>query len=297
MQAGWGFNCALRTDGSVACWGFNGAGQASPPTGAFSQISVGYHHACGLRTDGHIACWGRDDFGQSQVPDELYVQVSAGEVHSCALKGDGVLRCWGDDHHLATEVPQGTFREVSAGYWHTCALTTAGEAACWGHDALFQASPPPGAYTTVRAGFYHSCGQRGDGALDCWGWNYNLDHLLARVEGGGSDLRGDEIFSDQLQSHICPFESLGLMYFLQDRPEEAKEHLSNAIEAQAYWEYDKHVALAEILMEEGELQRAEDLLLQAQEKYGPQATEDPGGAGRVSDLLDRVRDLQRQADP
>jgi len=292
VQAGWGFNCALDTSGAVTCWGFDGAGQASPPDGAFSQISVGYHHACGLHTDGSLACWGRDDFGQSQVPEGRFVQVSAGEVHSCALSSDGALRCWGDHHHQATDVNPGIYSQVSAGYWHTCALTTAGEAACWGHDAVFQASPASGAYTSLRAGFYHSCGQRPDGSLNCWGWNYNLDHLLAKVEGGGKELQGDELFSDQLQSHICPYESLGLMYFLQDRQTEAKEHLSKALEAQAYWEYGKHVAMAEILIEEGELQRAEDLLLRAQEKFGPQAAEDPSGADRVPKLIERVRELQ-----
>ncbi len=87
------------------------------------------------------------------------------------------------------------------------------------------------------------------------------------------------------------------MYFLQDRKTEAKEHLRKALEAQAFWEYGKHVAMAEILIEDGELERAEELLLQAREKFGPQAAEDPGGADRVQKLIERVRELRGSASP
>ncbi len=297
IEAGWGFSCALRTDGRVACWGFDGAGQASPPEGSFTQISVGYHHACGLRSDGGAVCWGRDDFGQSTVPEGRYTQVSVGELHTCLLDDRAQLKCWGDDHHEAPNVPPGRYGQVSAGYWHTCAITAGGATQCWGHDGVFQASPPSEALTSVKAGFYHSCGQRRDGQLECWGWNYNRDFLEARVEGGGPVLQGDELFSDHYQPHMCPYESLGLLYLLQGRAEEAKEHLSSALEAQSYWEYSKHIALAEILIEEGELERAEGLLADALDKYGPQATQDVAGPDHAAKLLERVRALRQGSVP
>ena len=62
--------CAVRTDGTVACWGGNetyiGGGQAAviPSGGAFRSVSVGgrpnhgTHFACGIRTDRAPACWG-----------------------------------------------------------------------------------------------------------------------------------------------------------------------------------------------------------------------------------------------
>jgi len=50
--------CALRKDGTVACWG---KGSFEPPPGRFRQIDVGtLFFACGVREDGRIACWGED---------------------------------------------------------------------------------------------------------------------------------------------------------------------------------------------------------------------------------------------
>ena len=147
----------------------------------------------------------------------------------------------------------------------------------------------------MRAGFYHSCGRRPDRQLECWGWNYDIDFIRTRVEGGEPVLHGDELFSDRYQAHMCPFESLGLLYLLQDRPEEAKEHLSSALEVQSYWEYGKQIALAEILMQEGDLDKAAELLEQAQEAYAPQAAEDPAGADHAAVLLAQIRARQSEA--
>ena len=45
-------------DGSVACWGYDSEGQATPPKGEFASVSAGQYHTCGVRTDGSVACWG-----------------------------------------------------------------------------------------------------------------------------------------------------------------------------------------------------------------------------------------------
>ena len=50
--------CGVRTDGSVACWGDNGLGQATPPDGEFASVSAGEGHTCGVKTNGSVACWG-----------------------------------------------------------------------------------------------------------------------------------------------------------------------------------------------------------------------------------------------
>ncbi|PYP95483.1 MAG: hypothetical protein DMD34_06665, partial [Gemmatimonadetes bacterium] len=44
--------CGLKTDGTVACWGDDYYGQATPPAGTFAQVSAGGSHTCGLKTDG-----------------------------------------------------------------------------------------------------------------------------------------------------------------------------------------------------------------------------------------------------
>jgi len=88
-------NCAIRYDGTAACWGNNDHGQSSPPAEIFSQVSNGRDHTCGIKSDGSLVCWGWDEDGQSTPPVGLFIQISAGRRHTCGIKIDGVLICWG----------------------------------------------------------------------------------------------------------------------------------------------------------------------------------------------------------
>jgi alpha-tubulin suppressor-like RCC1 family protein len=56
-SGGW-HTCEVKTDGTIACWGFNASGQSTPPTGTFDSVSAGYLYTCGVKTDGTVACWG-----------------------------------------------------------------------------------------------------------------------------------------------------------------------------------------------------------------------------------------------
>ena len=92
--------CGVRTDGTVACWGSNSYGQATPPAGTFSQVSAGGYHTCGVKTDATLACWGYNDFGQATPPAGTFTDVSAGDEYllrcedrrCCTLLGIGVCR-------------------------------------------------------------------------------------------------------------------------------------------------------------------------------------------------------------
>src|SRR5258708_18161045 len=66
--------CALRGDGTVACWGNNDLGelgdgtdkpsykpQPVPGLTAATQLATGYFHVCALLADGTAKCWGRND--------------------------------------------------------------------------------------------------------------------------------------------------------------------------------------------------------------------------------------------
>jgi hypothetical protein len=64
-------SCAIRTDGTLACWGNNDYGQATPPAGQFSAVSIGGDHSCAIRTDGSLTCWGSDRYGQATLPTPL----------------------------------------------------------------------------------------------------------------------------------------------------------------------------------------------------------------------------------
>ena len=60
VSAGGRHNCGVRVDGSVACWGNNEYGQATPPEGEFASVSAQGARTCGVRVDGYgsLACWG-----------------------------------------------------------------------------------------------------------------------------------------------------------------------------------------------------------------------------------------------
>jgi hypothetical protein len=158
----------LKTDGTIACWGENLDGRASPPPGTFTQVSAGFNVSCGLKTDATIACWG-------------------------ANGSTGYL-----DH-----IPQGTFSQISVGYGHICAIRTDGALACWGtgttttgiRSEFGQAIPPGGVFTQVSAGYDYTCGFRvdptsgGDGSLICWGGN-DYGQSLPFVISGNAGVGG-----------------------------------------------------------------------------------------------------------
>ena len=91
-------------------------------------------HTCALKSDGTVTCWGEGFFGQTTVPSGLtgVTQISAGNIHTCARKGDGTATCWGDP----ATVPPGLsgVTQISAGGQGTCAAKDDGTAFCWGDD-------------------------------------------------------------------------------------------------------------------------------------------------------------------
>lgn len=97
--------CALREDGSVACWGSDFYGESRPPRGSFTAISVEGEDACALGAAGAVTCWGRDQYGELTPPDEVFVQVVAGDVISCGIRADGRGECWGYDQNGVATLP------------------------------------------------------------------------------------------------------------------------------------------------------------------------------------------------
>lgn len=163
--------CAIRPDGTIACWGYNTYGQATPPAGAFTQLSAGSLFTCALDRDGAIACWGSNDVGQATPPAGTFTQVSASRDFACAVRTDGTLACWGANAYGQSSPPTGSFTQVSAGRFgpYACALRTDGTLACWGDDLRGRATPPAGRFTQVSAGGTHACALDADGGLSCWG--------------------------------------------------------------------------------------------------------------------------------
>ena len=167
--------CALLTDGSLKCWGWNDSGQlgngtttnSSIPvfvTGITNAISVsaGELHTCAVLSGGSVKCWGSNTSGQlgdgsslSQGVTPSYIpvtvtginsalSVSSGAVHTCALLSDGTVKCWGTENANGTTTPSSLPVSVSgmnnaigisSGWSHSCALISDGSVRCWGLNA------------------------------------------------------------------------------------------------------------------------------------------------------------------
>jgi hypothetical protein len=188
-----------------------------------TDITAGYYHTCALISDGTVTCWGWNGDGQlgdgsntsRNVPaavtggaltDKTVTDITAGAYHTCALISDGTVTCWGnngdgqlgDGDDTNSNVPAAvtggaltdkTVTDITAGAYHTCALISDGTVTCWGWNSSGQLgtgddtnSNVPVAVTggalvnktvtDITAGAYHTCALISDGTVTCWGWNY-----------------------------------------------------------------------------------------------------------------------------
>jgi len=175
--------CALKSDGTVWCWGDNyygllGAGFATPVAAPLQveglsdveDVAVGQGFTCALLSDETVVCWGTNTYGQL---------------------GDGLTT----DNPVPTAVPGLTaVKSISAGLSHACALHTTGKVTCWGSNSTGQlgngAEFAPGTMTAIGGppntpvevvgvtdaqllvvGGNNGCVIDSAGAAECWGGN------------------------------------------------------------------------------------------------------------------------------
>jgi alpha-tubulin suppressor-like RCC1 family protein len=176
--------------------------------GQWKAVSAAQGHTCALRTDGTLWCWGRNsppELGQPMgAPQQLHLPTQVGtdgdwaEVHatqnsSCALKASGALWCWGaaydapiGDRVVYTPERVGTdtdWRSLSLETFALCGLKTSGAQWCWGRndegqlgdgDVVSVYSPVQlggGPWSAVAMGRFHHCAIAAAGALYCTGAN------------------------------------------------------------------------------------------------------------------------------
>ena len=194
--------CALRTEGTVYCWGrgdYGALGQAFtggagvgchastsrcqptplkvPNLPPIDSISVGHQGACAVTKSREVYCWGRNHAGE--------LGVALGATPACEPAAQPCLA-------TATKVaglPTG-IAEVGLGLGHACARTTAGDVWCWGDSAWgrlgrgnFTKAPAPAkvaglpAASQISVGadqFGNTCALVGGNKVWCWGYNENF---------------------------------------------------------------------------------------------------------------------------
>lgn len=182
ISCGDDYTMALRTDGTLWGWGYNGQGNLgdNSTTNRFSPVQVG-------TSNGTSSGW---------------VTVSAGSTHTVGLRDGGRLYTWGnngngqlgDNTTNQSRAPKSInlagVVEVAAGGSHTLAVTASGDLWAWGANGAGQLGdgtttqrPTPTAifqpgqtssdhnWLAVQAGDNHSLGIRVSGAVASWGSN------------------------------------------------------------------------------------------------------------------------------
>jgi len=180
LAAGGDHSCALKTDGTVWCWGANDKAQLGGGSGSkratpakvegldgarVAHISAGIEHTCAVSDAGAVYCWGSNEDGQLGVVDG---------------NGDKI----GDSASaVAVTGLTGAVTSFSAGGKHTCAIV-GGDLFCWGENASYQLgdgsteerTTPVGVMgvhelEAVSNGDESTCAVDGSRALWCWGSN------------------------------------------------------------------------------------------------------------------------------
>ena len=96
--------CAVRLNGTVACWGDNG-NEISNPSGFSAinnaiQVTVGDGFACALLSSGTVNCWGNNVayYGLSNVSNLTGIaKIFGGWAALCLVDAEGALKCFGSD--------------------------------------------------------------------------------------------------------------------------------------------------------------------------------------------------------
>lgn len=177
LNSGYAISCGITTEQAVLCFGSARGGKLNEPAGTFTHVAPGLNYICALRTDGTLACWGGEDnptqdaLFHNNVPSGTFTQVTMGNRHACALRADGSIACWGVNADGQTNVPPGSYSYVNVSNFTSCALRIDGTPVCWGRNQGGQQTYPPGTFTQISTGFAHVCGLRADLTVTCWGRN------------------------------------------------------------------------------------------------------------------------------
>lgn len=151
-----------------------------------SSLALGSRHTCALKTDGSVQCFGsnaRAQLGDGTLDGRTtaisvtgvtgVTSVSAAGERTCAASTDGLVRCWGDAAAPAVVPSLSDIRKVTVGTTFTCALDGSGRVWCWSYGAPALV-PGLTAVVDVSSGKNHVCAVEESGGAKCWGDNSNI---------------------------------------------------------------------------------------------------------------------------
>jgi hypothetical protein len=165
--------------------------------------SAGWLQRCAVKTDGTVWCWGRGYLGDGtdaypstdpeQPPVSVTLPLPAVDVVAAwsateVVLADGSVWHWGDTGFGIATTPTATgvsdVKMLVAGAFHHCALKNDGSAWCWGRNDVGEAGVEPGGpgwqtprqvtslgndVTQLAAGEMHTCARKSDATIWCWG--------------------------------------------------------------------------------------------------------------------------------
>jgi len=206
---GWGANSNGQL-GTGSSDYYSGVPVAASGISGITKIAAGAEHILALKDDGTVWAWGWNGFGQlgdgttenkaTAVQVSTLTEVSAiaaGFGHSMALKNDGTVWTWGwngsgqlgDDSTTDKTTPVhvedlSNVIAIAAGRNHSVALLESGYVYAWGDDAYFQTGDSTPFYNdapypvpdlsnvvAIAAGGNHCLAIKNDGTLWTWGSN------------------------------------------------------------------------------------------------------------------------------
>ncbi|MGA2544472.1 MAG: hypothetical protein ABSG78_23225 [Verrucomicrobiota bacterium] len=111
IAAGGEHSLALKSNGTVVAWGYNGSGQTSVPAGLSNvmAIAAGWAHSLALKNDGTFVAWGDNSSGQINVPNEIQTTIvtstnTSGPPDIVTITGTPInvkMIAAGGDHNMA----------------------------------------------------------------------------------------------------------------------------------------------------------------------------------------------------
>jgi alpha-tubulin suppressor-like RCC1 family protein len=191
------------------------------------RVVTGLFHSCALRSDGTVACWGDNNQGElgngtavdTSSPVDVVglsdvIDIASTMAHSCAVLRNGTAKCWGRNNEDqlgdgGAAFPFSTTPVLVAGLTgvtaiataakSTCAVHESGQVYCWGVNDYGQlgdgtlvdhAAPAPvsglGDAVAIATSGGHYCVVRASGGVRCWGYGFNGE-LGNGQTGAGSD--------------------------------------------------------------------------------------------------------------